>query len=301
MRASFKLFDRFGIRIWFYSITYQLAIAVALFFPWIAFLYYVKPDLFIQLRQALTTLSSAPSADSLSNFQSTLGEIGLVSGIPGILLLVLCWLFFSLSSASFFGTVGAAASEKTASIGHYFASGIRYLFRFSGLLIIQVSLLIIVGGIFFYLLERVVTHSYLWITLLVLAVVTTFLLLLANSYMLAVMFIEKVGVLRAIQGGFRTGLSFGQALLSWLLAFMMGLLGLIGTLVLVLFPLLSLRFFATDSTLALIAGGALGILLLLLFYQFPLILFTGTLFSRYIHLVRDRCFSKPSSQPTSAA
>lgn len=295
MFASLRFMDRFGFRLWWHSLIDQVILAVAAFVPVLAVFYYFNPSLLFHGKQFFSQMITSPSLDMITYIKNKIA--GLEVGITGFLLLLFCWLYLSFSLAGFFGTIGSAVVKRKVSIKRYFSCGFFYFLPFSCLLLILTSSFMIITRGFLIILYHA---GSFWTILLPVIAMIYLLYFLITNYTFAAIFVDQKNIIRGMREGFRISFRLpGQAISSFLLALMMGLLGLVGIIAISLVPFAVLQFFP-DHILTLITGGLLGTLLLLLFSPFPLILFTSTLFYRYVEVVKKHVVT-PTTQASAVS
>lgn len=283
MLATLRFIDRFVFRLWWNSLISQTVLIVAASIPALAFFYYFKPIPLFHGKHFFSELITSSFHDMIPSIKNIVMELEV--DILGILLLLLSWLYLSFSFAGFFGTIRSAVVERKVSIKHYFSYGFFYFLPFSCLFLILISLFLIIAISFWMILLHA---SSSWPILLPVIAMIYLFYFLVTSYIVAVIFVDQKNLLRGIREGLRISFrSMGKALSSFFIALMIGVLGLMIITLISLLPFAVLQLFP-DQTLTFITGSILGILLLLLFSPFPLILFTSTLFYRYVEVVKRK-------------
>jgi hypothetical protein len=282
VRETLSVLNRHGIKLWFSMLVGGFLSFCVMFTFTVLFIWMVAPSFFAHPVETMSVLR----VDVLPRI---LGQLP-PDWKAGLGLLSALWIFSMLFLlCGMMGAIREVTLHDRFSVGHFFYYGMRYPLRIVLMALIHAGLIGLTGWGVAQIAEVIPPgpgQTVVWIA----GGLLMFGLTAVAVHTPVIFMVENKGVLSAVGHSFRLILSqAGPAVLSLLYALILGTLCVTVLTAIIACPWFVLHFFG-DQTIANIIGGGFGGLLFTLFHMIPAMFMIGTLFTRYVHLIRNKLF-----------
>ncbi|MBN2909097.1 hypothetical protein JQC72_06120 [Polycladomyces sp. WAk] len=289
MRETLIVLNRHGIKLWFSMLVGGFFSFCVMFTFTVIFIWMVAPSFFSRPVETMSVLQ----ADVLPRILTRLSPVW-QTGLGLLSTLLLFLMLFLL--CGLMGAMREVTLHDRFSVGHFFYYGIRYPLRMIPMALIHAILIGLTGWGVAQIAEAMPPGPGQTVVCTVGGLVLLG-LTVAAVHSPVILMVEKTGVFSAVRHSFRLlWLQAGPAVLSFLYSLILGTVCVTVLTMLIVCPWFVLQFFG-DQTIANIIGGGFGGLSFALLHMIPAMLMIGTLYTRYVHLIRNKLFeSKTDNQ-----